>query len=163
MTDGHQPKTLTPDMVDEDSVGGVYIDDVYDEVAPLPPEERERVLALRCAGYPTVEAEVRALLRATDRHETTAGAVSTLRLVAGAQVGRYRLEQQLGAGATASVWKAFDTQLHSFTALKLLHPDGRMRGSTALEAVLREARAASAIISDHVVRIKTAGRFAGAA
>ena len=82
------PPTLSPDVLDEDSLGGVYIDDVYDEVAPLPPEERERVLALRCAGHPTVEAEVRALLRASEPAEPP---VPVVRLVPGARVGRYRL------------------------------------------------------------------------
>jgi serine/threonine protein kinase len=137
--------------------GSIYVDDVFDQVAALSPEERESALIERCGGNKSVEAEVRALLQALD--SGPAPPVEPPRLNPGVRIGQYRLEQRLGAGATASVWKAFDTHLHSFTALKLLHPDGRIRGSMALEAVMREARAASGIISDHVVRIKTAGRF----
>ncbi|MEQ1568358.1 MAG: serine/threonine-protein kinase [Myxococcota bacterium] len=138
--------------------GGLYVDSVFDAVAQLAPAERELEIGARCAGHPTVEAEVRALLKAYDAGGEPP-AVPTL--APGARIGRYRLEQRIGSGATASVWKAFDHDLHSYTALKLLHPDGRIRGAMALDAVMREARAASAIISDHVVRIKTAGRFDG--
>ncbi|MCA9492856.1 MAG: protein kinase [Myxococcales bacterium] len=136
---------------------GLYVDEVFAEIASLPPEEREEALAERCAGYPSIEAEVRALLHAEDE-DTDGEAVAIGR---GAVLGRYRLEEPLGAGATASVWKAWDTQLTSYTALKLLHADRQAEGAAALDAVLREARAASGVISDHVVRIKTAGRFEG--
>lgn len=151
--DGAAAATVLPPSLG----GGLYIDELFDEIAPLEPGERERVLADKCAGHPSVEAEVRALLDAVaaDPQPTEEALV----IEPGAVVGRYRLDQRIGAGATASVWKAYDTHLHSFTALKLLHPDGRIRGPMALDAVLREARAASGIISDHVVRIKTAGRF----
>jgi hypothetical protein len=157
---GDRPgETLAPRKHLDSLGGGLYIDELFDEISGLAQNERESIIARRCAGHPSVEAEVRALLAVAAPVETEP--TPTLLLEPGAVVGRYRLEQRLGAGATASVWKAFDTHLHSFTALKLLHPDGRIRGSAALEAVMREARAASAIISDHVVRIKTAGRFEG--
>jgi hypothetical protein len=152
-------ETLAPRKHLDSLGGGLYIDELFDEISGLAQPERESIIARRCAGHPSVEAEVRALLAVAAPPESES--TPTLLLEPGAVVGRYRIEQRLGAGATASVWKAFDTHLHSFTALKLLHPDGRIRGSAALEAVMREARAASAIISDHVVRIKTAGRFEG--
>ncbi len=138
------------------SSSGLYVDEVFAEVSALPPSEREAALAARCAGNPSVELEVRALLRAETLDEGEPVEVGR-----GAVLGRYRLEEPLGSGATASVWKAWDTQLMSYTALKLLHPDSRVQGTAALDAVLREARAASGVISDHVVRIKTAGRFEG--
>lgn len=158
--DSERPgETITPRKLDSLG-GGLYIDELFDEISGLAIDDREAVLARRCAGHPSVEAEVRALLATVSTDERTSEEpLQGLLIEPGATVGRYRLEQRLGAGATASVWKAFDTHLHSFTALKLLHPDGRIRGSAALEAVMREARAASAIISDHVIRIKTAGRF----
>jgi serine/threonine-protein kinase len=100
-----------------------------------------------CEGHPSLERETRALLRAAD-------AAPVEELVEGAVLGDYRLVEKLGVGGTASVWRAFDRHLQAWTALKVLHP----RKGDALDAVLREARAASAIISDHVVRIRTAGR-----
>ncbi|MEZ4235913.1 MAG: protein kinase [Myxococcota bacterium] len=151
------PEGEAPAPAGDSLGGGLYIDELFEEFSALSPAEREQAFAARCAGHPSVEAEVRALLDAVGPEDEDAS--EELALEEGTVVGRYKLEQRIGAGATASVWKAYDTHLQSFTALKLLHPDGRIRGSMALEAVLREARAASSIISDHVVRIKTAGRF----
>ncbi len=136
----------------------LYVDDIFNEVSILHPDLREAALADRCQGHPSVEAEVRALLHAM---EDGSPASERGALEPGAQLGRYRLEQRIGEGATASVWKAWDTHLQVWTALKLLHPGGPMRGPKALDAVMHEARAASGILSDHVVRIKTAGQFAG--
>ncbi len=131
----------------------LFVDDVFDAVMSLPPARRDGFLRERCAGHPSVEAEVRALLDAVEEHPSEERPI----VAVGARLGRYRLDEQLGAGATASVWKAFDEQLRTWTALKLLHPHVHARH--ALDAVMTEARAASRIISDHVVRIKSAGRF----
>ncbi len=42
--------------------------------------------------------------------------------------GRYRVEELLGAGGTASVYRAWDDSLGVYRALKMLHPDARRRG-----------------------------------
>jgi eukaryotic-like serine/threonine-protein kinase len=133
----------------------IYVDDVFDEVLALPDERREAAIAARCAGHPSIATEVRALLAA--EHENRKDAPTPLR--PGEQIGRYHLAQCLGTGASASVWKAFDTHLEAWTALKLIHPEFGRR-SNALDTVMNEARAASGIISDHVVRIKSAGQIA---
>ncbi|GHO98330.1 hypothetical protein KSF_083780 [Reticulibacter mediterranei] len=39
------------------------------------------------------------------------------------RLDRYELQQRLGYGGMAEVWKAFDTQLHRYVAIKLLHAD----------------------------------------
>ena len=145
-TAGH---TIIPQPVDD----GPFVDEIFDALVSLPPAAREQALLLRCADNPTVAAEVKALLDAADRPSD-----GLLHLTAGATVGRYRLDRALGTGATASVWLAFDTHLRGHSALKLLDPSGPV-GSDALGAALHEARAASAILSDHVVRVKTAGRI----
>jgi serine/threonine protein kinase len=134
---------------------GVYLDELFGEISQLPAAARESAVRERCQGDPEVERLLRAMLRAETSEPRTR---ATVRLVKGTELGRYRLEEALGAGATASVWKAWDTHLHAFTALKILNPESA-KGAAALDAVLREARAASAIISDHVVRVKGAGRF----
>ncbi len=134
-------------------MSSLYVDELFQELSQLPPEEREVALAERCADDPATEAQLRALLSA----ETTFGQEPAT-LDPGSELGRYRLERKLGEGATAAVWQAWDTHLRAYTALKLLHAE-HVRGDGALKVVLHEARAASSIISDHVVRIKTAGRL----
>ena len=132
----------------------VYVDDVFEEVLALPKAQREAAIEERCAGHPSLASEVRALLAAEEAHPEPSPDV----VRAGAKLGRYQLDACLGKGASASVWKAWDTHLRAWTALKLIHSDIRHR-EDALQTVLHEARAASAIISDHVVRIKSAGKI----
>ncbi len=134
----------------------LFVDDVFDAVVSLHGPERDAELQRRCQGHPSVEQEVRQLLDAVMGQEELEDD-APVELEPGARLGRYRLEEELGAGATASVWKAFDEQLRSWTALKLLHP--HVHGPFAIDVVMTEARAASRIISDHVVRIKSAGRI----
>ena len=70
--------------------------------------------------------------------------------------GDYRLEALLGQGGSASVWRAFDTRLHMNIAIKLFNPRTKASRAT-LTQVMREARAASKVVSDHVIRVKDAG------
>lgn len=78
----------------------------------------------------------------------------------GCRLGDYRLEALLGRGASASVWRATDLRLQMAVALKLFLPRDR-GGMALLEGVMREARAASKVVSDHVIRVKDAGHFEG--
>lgn len=63
---------------------------------------------------------------------------------------RYELALRLDIGATASVWQAYDRKLGRTVAIKVFHEPN---DSEALDQVLAEARAASDVISDHVVRV----------
>jgi eukaryotic-like serine/threonine-protein kinase len=63
---------------------------------------------------------------------------------------RYELSVRLDIGATASVWQAFDRRLGRYVAIKVFHGP---REPEALDQVLAEARAASDVVSDHVVRV----------
>jgi serine/threonine protein kinase len=63
---------------------------------------------------------------------------------------RYELSLRLDIGATASVWQAYDRKLGRNVAIKVFHEPN---DSEALDQVLAEARAASDVISDHVVRV----------
>jgi len=72
----------------------------------------------------------------------------------GAQVlaGKYRLVHQLGKGGMGSVWLAHHLTLHSPVAIKLIDP-AIASNPEALSRFMREARAAAALRSPHVVQI----------
>lgn len=62
---------------------------------------------------------------------------------------RYEPGVRLDAGATASVWRAYDRKLRRNVAIKVFDA-----GATpAIEEILAEARAACEVTSDHVVRV----------
>lgn len=63
---------------------------------------------------------------------------------------RYELTLRLDSGASSSVWQAFDRRLGRNVAIKVFQ--GRDE-SEAMEQVLAEARSASDVISEHVVRV----------
>jgi len=66
--------------------------------------------------------------------------------------GKYRLLRQLGQGGMGSVWQAEHLGLHSLVALKLVE---RSDGADHEQGwrFVREARAAAALRSQHVVQI----------
>jgi serine/threonine protein kinase len=62
---------------------------------------------------------------------------------------RYELGSRLDAGATASVWRAYDRKLRRNVAIKVFDAGS----SLAVDEILAEARAACEVTSDHVVRV----------
>jgi serine/threonine protein kinase len=72
--------------------------------------------------------------------------------------GRYQIEGLLGSGGMAAVVSAIQTDLGRRVAIKLLPPRAA-KSVLGVERFLREARAASAIDSDHVVKVFEVGRL----
>jgi serine/threonine protein kinase len=74
--------------------------------------------------------------------------------------GRYALEESIGSGVTSTVYRAFDSSLERWVAIKLMHrgistdPDQR-------ERFRREARAAAQLHHRHVVTVIDAGEDRG--
>jgi serine/threonine protein kinase len=83
-------------------------------------------------------------------------------MVAGTQVGAYRVLQQIGAGGMGEVWMAEHTILGRRAAIKVLHP-GHSRQPEIVARFFNEARAATAIADPGIVQIFDFGHHEGSA
>ena len=89
---------------------------------------------------------------------TALGARPATRHRAGQRIGRFRLVDELGRGAQATVWRAHDERLDRDVALKLLTLDP---ADPPLSQWLHEARAVSRLSHPHIVPVFEADEIDG--
>jgi hypothetical protein len=68
------------------------------------------------------------------------------------QLGRYRLDEQVGQGGMAVVWRGFDTQLRRTVAVKVLHPHLHAREDIR-RRFDREAQAVARLHHPHILDV----------
>jgi Tol biopolymer transport system component len=78
----------------------------------------------------------------------------------GARFGRYRIVGILGSGGMGQVYSAHDTELDRMVAVKFLAPE-MVASRPAVERLVREAKAASALNHPHIVTVYEVIRAGG--
>ena len=68
------------------------------------------------------------------------------------RIDKYLLQQRLGSGGMAEVWKAYDPQLQRYVAIKILHAD-LQADPEFMERFIREARVIASLYHHNIVQL----------
>jgi len=78
----------------------------------------------------------------------------------GSRVAGYRIEEQIGAGGMAVVFRAYDERLERTVALKILSP-ALAADDAFRQRFIRESRAAASVDDPHIIPVYEAGDVGG--
>lgn len=137
------------------------IEALYHAAAGHPVEQRASVLA---HADPEIRREVEELLGRPDgtavlsRMSADLLAETTVtQLSAGALLGSYRIENQIGAGGMGIVYRAVDIKLNRPVAVKILSQE--LADASARRRFQREAQMASSLNHPHILTVYDAGEL----
>jgi len=122
--------------------------DLFDAAAELPAGQRRAFLESSTSS-PDVVKEVLELLA---KLEASGDASPAPAHQAPERIGRYKIVGRLGRGGMGQVYTALDTELGRFVAMKLLAPEV-VATKPAMDRLIREAKAASALNHPHIVTV----------
>ncbi len=136
--------------------------EIFGTALDLPEGDRVNFLIERCGSDVALRAEIEKLLDAervpleNQLLGSLAGRPPANEIGRGEMLGPYRVDTLIGQGGMGVVYRAWDTRLDRRIALKVLRPE-QVNDPVRRQRLIREARAASALIHPNVVTIHDVG------
>src|SRR5581483_10623744 len=141
------------------------VDRLLEAAREHPPEEREAFLRHACSGDVELQREVQSLLAALEQAgsflespaidiaaQELALTRETTRSFTGHAISHYRILEKLGEGGMGVVWKARDTHLDRFVALKL-PPAAWMSDPDRKRRFVQEAKTLSTLNHPNIITV----------
>ena len=132
---------------------------LFERALPGDAASRAQLLEAECANDASLQEEVESLLAA---HEQATGLLKTApharfqaEPLIGRTAGQYLIDSILGMGGMGIVYRAYDTQLDRYVALKVLPPE--RISDAARRALIVEAKAASSLNHPNIVSVYNIG------